>query len=130
MKVGEMISELLSKVDTDDLESEVLSIGTWSGTDRPCDYTIKIRSGNEIKEINIGEKKTETVNEDAEEVKAIPIDQLLSILPKYDDYIHTKTYPYNETMEDIYSKGYEEGWNVCLKHIKEELDYWEKENER
>ena len=63
MKVGEMISELLSKVDTDDLESEVLSIGTWSGTDRPCDYTIRIRSGNEIKEINIGEKKTETVNE-------------------------------------------------------------------
>lgn len=61
--------------------------------------------------------------------KAIPIEQLLSILPKYDDYIHTKTYPYNETMEDIYSKGYEDGWNVCLKHIKEELDYWEKENE-
>lgn len=127
MKVGEMISELLSKVDTDDLESEVLSIGTWSGIDRPCDYTIRIRSGNEIKEINIGEKKTETVN--AQTVKAIPIEQLLSILPKYDDYIHTKTYPYNETMEDIYSKGYEDGWNVCLKHIKEELYYWEKKNE-
>jgi hypothetical protein len=62
-------------------------------------------------------------------VKVIPVEQLLSILPKYDGYIHTKTYPYNETMEDIYSKGYEDGWNVCLKHIKEELDYWEKENE-
>ena len=62
-------------------------------------------------------------------VKAIPIDQLLSILPKYDDYIHTKTYPYNETMEDIYSKGHEDGWNACLKAIKEELYYWEKENE-
>ena len=62
-------------------------------------------------------------------VKAIPIEQLLSILPEYDDYIHTKTYHYNETMEDIYSKGYEDGWNACLKHIKEELDYWEKENE-
>jgi len=67
--------------------------------------------------------------DNAPTVKAIPIDQLLSILPKYDDYIHTKTYPYNETMEDIYSQGYEDGWNVCLKHIKEELDYWEKENE-
>lgn len=63
------------------------------------------------------------------EVKAIPVEQLLSILPKYDDYIHMKTYLYNENMEDIYSKGYEDGWNVCLKHIKEELDYWEKENE-
>ena len=62
-------------------------------------------------------------------VEAIPIEQLLNILPKYDDYIHTKTYPYNETMEDIYSKGYEEGWNACLKHIKEELADWEKENE-
>ena len=51
------------------------------------------------------------------------------ILLKYDDYIHMKTYPHNETMEDIYSKGYEDGWNICLKHIKEELDYWEKENE-
>ena len=50
---------------------------------------------------------------------------ILSILPKYDDYIHTKTYPYNETMEDIYSKGHEDGWNACLKAIKEELDYWE-----
>ena len=61
-------------------------------------------------------------------VEAIPIKQLLSILPKYDDYVHTKTYPYNETMEDIYSKGHEEGWNACLKAIKEELDYWGKEN--
>lgn len=61
--------------------------------------------------------------------ETIPIEQLLSILPKYDDYIHTKTYPHNETMEDIYSKGHEEGWNACLKAIKEELDYWEKENE-
>ena len=67
--------------------------------------------------------------DNAPTVKAIPIEQLLNILPQYDDYIHTKTYPYNETMEDIYSKGYEEGWNACLKHIKEELDYWEKENE-
>lgn len=65
----------------------------------------------------------------AETVKAIPIEQLISILPKYDDYIHLKTYPYNETMEDIYSKGYEDGWNVCLKIIKDELEYWEKENE-
>ena len=62
-------------------------------------------------------------------VKAIPVEQLLSILPKYDDYIHMKTYLYNETMEDIYSKGHEGGWNACLKAIKEELDYWEKENE-
>lgn len=62
-------------------------------------------------------------------VEAIPIEQLLSILPKYDDYIHTKTYRNNETMEDIYSKGHEEGWNACLKAIKEELDYWKKENE-
>ena len=67
----------------------------------------------------------ETMNKDA-----IPIEQLLSILPKYDDYIHTKTYPYNETMEDIYSKGHEDGWNACLKAIKEELDNWEKENGR
>lgn len=58
-------------------------------------------------------------------IKAIPVEQLLSILPKYDDYIHTKTYPYNETMEDIYSKGHEDGWNACLKAIKEELDHWE-----
>lgn len=64
----------------------------------------------------------------AQETKAIPIEQLLSILPKYDDYIHTKTYPHNETMEGIYSKGHEEGWNACLKAIKEELDYWEKES--
>ena len=63
-------------------------------------------------------------------IKAIPVEQLLSILPKYDDYIHTKTYPYNETMEDIYSKGHEDGWNVCLKIIKEELEDWEKENEQ
>lgn len=62
-------------------------------------------------------------------VEAIPIEQLSSILQKYDDYIHTKTYPYNRTMEDIYSKGYEVGWNACLKAIKEELDYWEKEND-
>ena len=55
----------------------------------------------------------------APEVKAIPIEQLLSILPN----------PYNETMEDSYSQGYEDGWNACLKAIKEELDYWEKENE-
>jgi len=61
--------------------------------------------------------------------EAIPIEQLLSILPKYDDYIHTKTYPYNNTIEKIYSEGHEEGWNACLKAIKEELDYWEKENE-
>jgi hypothetical protein len=33
-------------------------------------------------------------------------------------------------MEDIYSKGHEEGWNACLKAIKEELDYWVKENEQ
>ena len=63
-------------------------------------------------------------------VEAISIEQLLSILPKYDDYIHTKTYPYNETAEDIYSKGHEEGWNACLEAIKEELNYWEKENEK
>lgn len=63
-------------------------------------------------------------------VKAITTEQLLSILPKYDDYIHAKTYPHNEIIEDIYSKGHEEGWNACLKAIKEELDYWEKENER
>lgn len=63
-------------------------------------------------------------------VKAIPTEQLLSILPKYDDYIHTKTYPHNETMEDIYSKGHEEGWHACLKAIKEELEDWEKENGR
>lgn len=62
-------------------------------------------------------------------VKAIPVEQLLSILPEYDDYIHMKTYPHNEFMEDIYSKGYEDGWNVCLKIIKEELENWEKENE-
>ena len=68
------------------------------------------------------------VLDNIEEVKAIPIEQLLSILPKYDNYIHTITYPHNETMEDIYSKGHEEGWNACLKAIKEELDYWEKEN--
>lgn len=61
-------------------------------------------------------------------INAIPTEQLLNILPKYDDYIHTKTYPYNETMEDIYSKGHEEGWNACLKAIKEELEEWEKEN--
>lgn len=66
MKVGEMISELLSKVDTDDLESEVLSIGTWSGIDSPCDYTIRIRSGNEIKEINIGEKETKVADKEYE----------------------------------------------------------------
>ena len=65
----------------------------------------------------------------APEVKAIPIEQLLSILPKHDDYIHTKTYPYNVVVESIYSQGYEDGWNACLKAIKEELDYWEKENE-
>ena len=62
-------------------------------------------------------------------INAIPVEQLLSILPRYDDYIHTKTYPYNETMEDIYSKGHEEGWNACLKAIKEELEDWEKEND-
>ncbi len=67
--------------------------------------------------------------ENAPTVEAIPIEQLLNILPKYDDYIHTKTYPYNETLEDIYSKGHEDGWNACLRAIKEELDYWEKENE-
>ena len=61
-------------------------------------------------------------------VEAIPIEQLLSILPKHDDYIHTKTYPYNELVENIYSQGYEDGWKACLKAIKEELDYWEKEN--
>ena len=33
-------------------------------------------------------------------------------------------------MEDIYSKGHEDGWNVCLKIIKEELADWEKENEQ
>ena len=66
--------------------------------------------------------------DDQPTVKAIPIERLLNILPKYDDYIHTKTYPNNETMEDIYSKGHEYGWNACLKAIKEELDYWEKEN--
>lgn len=52
-------------------------------------------------------------------VKAIPVEQLLSILPK----------PYNEIMEDNYSQGFEDGWNACLKAIKEELDYLEKENE-
>lgn len=62
-------------------------------------------------------------------VEAIPIEQLLNILPKYDDYIHTKTYLHNEHIEDIYSKGHEEGWNACLKAIKEELDFWEEENE-
>lgn len=62
-------------------------------------------------------------------IEAIPIEQLLSILPKYDDYIRTKTYPHNEQMEVIYSKGHEEGWNACLKAIKEEIEDWEKENE-
>ena len=71
----------------------------------------------------------ESAVEEQPTVKAIPVEQLLSILPEYDDYIHTKTYLYNETMEDIYSKGYEDGWNVCLKIIKEELEDWEKENE-
>ena len=85
----------------------------YEGTQPVYDYT-------ELIAYDIGNAPT---------VKAIPIEQLLNILPQYDDYIHTKTYPYNETMEDIYSKGYEEGWNACLKHIKEELDYWEKENE-
>lgn len=65
---------------------------------------------------------------DAPIVEAIPIEQLLSILPKYDEYIHTKTYRNNETMEDIYSKGHKDGWNACLKAIKEELEYWRKEN--
>ena len=49
-------------------------------------------------------------------VESIPVKQLLSILPK----------PYNETMEDSYSQGYEDGWNACLKAIKKELDCWEK----
>lgn len=79
--------------------------------------------------ITVAKEHTSYVNDETPTVKAIPVEQLLSILPKYDDYIHMKTYPYNETMEDIYSQGYEDGWNVCLKHIKEELDYWEKENE-
>lgn len=68
-------------------------------------------------------------DEIAPTVEAIPVEQLLSILPKYDDYIHTKTYPYNETTEDIYSKGHKDGWDACLKAIKEELNYKEKENE-
>lgn len=62
-------------------------------------------------------------------IKAIPVEQLLRILPKHEDYIHTKTYPDNEFMEDIHYKGHKEGWNACLKAIKEELDYWEKEND-
>ena len=52
-------------------------------------------------------------------IKAIPVEQLLSILSN----------TYNETMEDDYSQGFVDGWNACLKAIKKELDYWEKENE-
>ena len=68
--------------------------------------------------------------DNAPTVEAIPVEQLLNILPKYDDYIHTKTYLYDEISEDIYSKGHEEGWNAYLKAIKEELEDWEKENGR
>lgn len=75
-------------------------------------------------------KMFENVIDEQPTVEAIPVQQLLSIFPKYDDYIHTKTYPYNNTIEEIYSKGYEEGWDACLKAIKEELDYWENENKR
>ena len=53
-----------------------------------------------------------------ESVEAIPVEWLLSILSN----------TYNETIEDSYSLGFEDGWNACLKTIKEELDYWEKEN--
>lgn len=74
-------------------------------------------------------KQTITDIENQPTVKAISIEWLISILPKYDDYIHMKTYPHNETMEYIYSKGHEEGWNVCLKIIKDELEDWEKEND-
>lgn len=53
--------------------------------------------------------------------KAIPVEQLLSILSN----------SYDEIMEDDdYSQGFEDGWNACLKAIKEELNYWEKESER
>jgi len=65
---------------------------------------------------------------DGKDGEAIPIEQLLTILPKYDDYIHTKNFRLT-AIEDIYSKGHKDGWNACLKAIKEELDYWEKENE-
>lgn len=83
------------------------------------EYPVMIGIRNAIKEMIY----------EASEVNAIPIKQLLSILPKYDDYIHTKTYLHNETLEAIYSKGHEEGWKACLKAIKEELEDWEKENE-
>lgn len=52
-------------------------------------------------------------------IKAIPIEQLLSILSN----------SYNETTEDDYSQGFKDGWNACLKAIKKELDCWENENE-
>lgn len=86
------------------------------------------KSDGDIK-ITIAKEYTSYVNDETPTVKAIPVEQLLSILPKYDDYIHMKTYFYDETLEDIYSKGYEDGWNVCLKIIKDELEDWEKENE-
>ena len=114
-----------------DANKLMLSLADWKLQETP------IRTYEKPKEFTADDMQTmiwrtirdcESAVEEQPTVKAIPVEQLLSILPKYDDYIHMKTYLYNETMEDIYSEGHEDGWNACLKAIKEELDYWEKEN--
>lgn len=55
-------------------------------------------------------------------IKAIPVEQLLSILSNtYDEIIGDD--------EDGYEHGFVDGWNTCLEDIKKELDCWKKENE-
>jgi hypothetical protein len=54
LTVREMILDLLNNVKAEDLDKEILSIGTWCGADRPCDYTIRLANNTEI---NIGKRR-------------------------------------------------------------------------
>lgn len=40
--------ETLQKVKAEDLDKEIISIGTYSGSDRPCEYSLRLKDYTEI----------------------------------------------------------------------------------
>ena len=46
--------ETLQKVEEEDLDKEIISIGTYCGYDKPCEYSLRLEDWTEIK---VGERK-------------------------------------------------------------------------
>lgn len=46
--------ETLQKVKEENLDKEIISIGTYCGSDRPCEYSLRLEDWTEIK---VGERK-------------------------------------------------------------------------